>query len=278
VLAYFGIAPQEFDRLKELDKEICHYLNVQVTLKDVSELQTYVDAVHDAARKPDRERELDERFAKGKITQAQYKAGLKALERIKDRDEFDHEGRKLSIELVPNHYYLPVLLDEQERADYIKHVIRTPSEVRFVRDLEKYLADGGAGFGEYDWWMWCLAAPLRVSKLNESLDEVKIPYYDPQQNRIRDFKPDFVFWLQKDGQYHIAFVDPKGITIADYQRKLDGYRALFEKNGSPRPLSHEGMKVAVHALLYSREAGAVAEGYRRFWVGSIAELLKKVGA
>jgi hypothetical protein len=38
------------------------------------------------------------------------------------------------------------------------------------------------------------------------------------------------------------------------------------------------MKVAVHALLYSREAGSVAEGYRRFWVGSIPELLQKVGA
>jgi hypothetical protein len=46
VLAYFGIEPKAFDRLKELDKEICHYLNVQVTLKDVSELQNDVNAVH----------------------------------------------------------------------------------------------------------------------------------------------------------------------------------------------------------------------------------------
>jgi type III restriction enzyme len=128
---------------------------MRVTLKDVSELQGDVDAVHDAARKPDRERELDEKLDRGEITRAQYKAGLKALERMQERVEFDHEGRKLSIELVPNHYYLPVLLDEQERADYIKHVIRTPSEVRFVRDLEKYLREGGEGFGEYDWWMWC---------------------------------------------------------------------------------------------------------------------------
>ena len=213
---------------------------------------------------------MDEKLERGEITRAQYKAGVKALERMRENAEFVHDGRKLNIEYVPNHYYLPVLLDEQGRADYIKHVIRTESEVRFVRDLEKYLADGGTGFGEYDWWMF--------SKLDESLDEVRVPYYDPQQNRIRDFKPDFVFWLRKGGQYHVVFVDPKGITIADYQRKLDGYRVLFEKNGAPRPLSYEGMKVAVHALLYSHEAGAVAEGYRRFWVGGIAELLQKVGA
>jgi len=32
VLAYFGIVPREFDRLKELDQEICHYRSIQVTL------------------------------------------------------------------------------------------------------------------------------------------------------------------------------------------------------------------------------------------------------
>jgi len=32
VLAYFGIEPKAFDRLKELDQEICHYRNIQVTL------------------------------------------------------------------------------------------------------------------------------------------------------------------------------------------------------------------------------------------------------
>ncbi|HTW90272.1 MAG TPA: hypothetical protein VMH22_00995 [bacterium] len=270
VLAYFGIAPQEFDRLKELDKEICHYLNVQVTLKDVSELQGDVDAVHDAARKPDRERELDEKLDRGEITRAQYKAGLKALERMKERVEFDHEGRKLSIELVPNHYYLPVLLDEQERADYIKHVIRTPSEVRFVRELEKYLADGGTGFDEYDWWMF--------SKVDESLDEVRIPYYNPEENRVAWFLPDFVFWLIKGDDYRIVFVDPKGMAHTKTYWKLDGYRHIFEEKGKPRRIAHEGATASVQAFCYNSDAAKASELHRRFWVGSVAELLQKVGA
>jgi len=33
VLAYFGIEPKAFDRLKELDQEISHYRNIQVTLR-----------------------------------------------------------------------------------------------------------------------------------------------------------------------------------------------------------------------------------------------------
>ena len=270
VLSYFGIVPREFYRLKELDQEICHYRNIQVTLKDVSELQSEVDAVHDAARKPGRERELDEQFERGEITKAQYKAGLKALERVKESVEFDHEGRKLSIELVPNHYYLPVLLDEHERADYIKHVIRTPSEVKFVRDLEKYLGDGGKGFDEYDWWMF--------SKIDESLDEVRIPYYNPEENRIAWFLPDFVFWLAKGRQYHIVFVDPKGMAHTRTYQKLDGYRHIFETNGRPRTIRHDGITANVQTFCYNRDASQSDELHRRFWVGSIAELLQKIGA
>jgi hypothetical protein len=99
VLAYFGIEPKAFDRLKELDKEICHYLNVQTTLKDVSELQNDVNAVHDAARKPDRERELDEQFERGEMTKAQYRAGIKALERMSESKEFVSPA---VMHLVPN--------------------------------------------------------------------------------------------------------------------------------------------------------------------------------
>jgi hypothetical protein len=195
---------------------------------------------------------------------------MKALERMKESIEFDHEGRKLNIEYVPNHYYLPVLLDEQGRADYIKHVIRTESEVKFARDLEKYLADGGTGFGEYDWWMF--------SKLDESLDDVGIPYYNPEENRIAMFRPDFVFWLRKDKRCHIVFVDPKGMAHTKTYWKLDGYRHLFEQNGRPRRITNEGVAANVQAFCYNRDAAQSDEQHRRFWVGSIDELLQKVRA
>jgi len=251
-------------------------LNVQVTLKDVSELQTYLDAVHDASRKPGRERELDEKLDRGEITRAQYKAGVKALERMREKAEFVYDGRKLNIEYVPNHYYLPVLLDEQGRADYIKHVIRTESEVRFVRDLEKYLAVGGTGFDEYDWWMWCPGAPLRVSKLDESLDDVGIPYYNPEENRIAMFRPDFVFWLRKGRDYHIVFVDPKGTEHVGAYLKLDGYRRVFEEAGRARSIQHDGLNVRVSVVCYAAQQGRLPDDYRRHWAGSLDEMLQRV--
>jgi hypothetical protein len=38
-------------------------------------------------------------------------------------------------------------------------------------------------------------------KIDETLDEVYIPYYDYADNSLKKFKPDFIFWLKKDNNY-----------------------------------------------------------------------------
>ena len=73
--------------------------------------------------------------------------------------------------------------------------------------------------------------------MDESLDEVYIPYYNPKVNRITNFYPDFIFWLKKGKEYVIVFVIPKGIEhISGWTYKIDnGYKQLFEdrrKNSS----------------------------------------------
>jgi hypothetical protein len=60
--------------------------------------------------------------------------------------------------------------------------------------------------------------------------------------------------------------------------KLDGYRHLFEQNGRPRRIVHEGIAANVQTFCYNRDAAQSDELHRRFWVGSIDELLRKVGA
>lgn len=85
--------------------------------------------------------------------------------------------------------------------------------------MKKYLKEADNGFKEYDWWLF--------SRTDETLGRVILPYYDPTQNRIRDFHPDFVFWLVKGKAYTILFVDPKGMKIGDYQYKIDGYAEHF---------------------------------------------------
>ena len=76
------------------------------------------------------------------------------------------------------------------------------------------------------------------SKIDESLDDVFIPYNDPNKGN-RKFLPDFVFWLKKKNKYAIVFVDPKGTKHAEYQLKVDGYNKLFEKSKGKQSVKKE---------------------------------------
>jgi hypothetical protein len=112
------------------------------------------------------------------------------------------------------------------------------------------------------------------SKLDEGLDDVYIPYYDPTQNRAdARFKPDFIFWLQKGNSYHIVFVDPKGTEHTAGLRKLDGYRGVFEAAGKARPIPHGRDEVRVYASLFTARIAQVPADYRRHWYDNIENLL-----
>ena len=256
VLDYLGIVPEEVERLKELEDEIRHFRHIAVTLTDITELQSKMEAVKSY---PDKVREV--RALYGKVSPEEYEAKSRELDLAR---EFSHDGQKILIKHIAQHYYLPVVLSESERVDYIRHIIKTPSEVKFVKDLENYLAQSDNKFNEFDWWFF--------SKLDESLDEVYLPYYDPKANRIAKFKPDFIFWLKKGNRFLIVFVDPKGTEHVDWQRKVDGYRVVFEENGTPRVFRHDGSEVTVHLFLRTNDVSKVPNGYREFWFDKIASL------
>jgi len=65
------------------------------------------------------------------------------------------------------------------------------------------------------------------SKIDETLDEVYIPYYDYADNSLKKFKLDFTFWLKKDNNYFIVFIDPKSTEFTKYQNKIHWYEKLF---------------------------------------------------
>ncbi len=191
---------------------------------------------------------------------------------LSDRDEFDYDGKKIAIRHIAQHYYLPVILSEDERVDYIRHIIKTGSEAQFLQALEGYLSQPHNGFQAFDWWMF--------SKLDESLDEVYIPYYDPKANRIARFKPDFIFWLQKGSNYLIVFVDPKGTEYRDADRKLEGYRMVFEDgNGHPIVLDYndKGSHVTVRVLcfLWTTDSARIPGNFRQYWTDNVSELVSR---
>lgn len=260
IFDYFSVVPKEFERLKELEEEIRHFKSIKVSLKDISDLQSRVEKVK---QYPTLLKELRAQY--GVLPPEEYMQKARSLS---DVEQFDEDGKRIRIKYVANHYYIPVILSEREKVDYIKHIIKTPSEVKFVNDLERYL-ESDSKFKEFDWWLF--------SKLDESLDEVYIPYYNPKRNSISHFNPDFIFWLQKGDRYSIVFIDPKGISHTDYMHKVDGYRMIFEQDGNGRRvLDHEGLKVRVFTFLYTDDVNMLAQGYRKYWFDNIGKTIAKV--
>lgn len=266
VLGYFSIIPEDFENLKELEDEIRHFKRITVFLKDFSELCQKVDLFKNYQDQDLGEKQLREKFKRGEITLEEYTEEIKRLARTQAEYSLTLEGKGLKIKAIANHYYIPVILsDERERIEYIRHIIQTPSEIAFLSKLENYILESNNKFKELDWWLF--------SKLDESLDQVYIPYYNPKANRVSPFYPDFIFWLKKGLNYYIVFVDPKGIQQTDYQYKVDGYRSIFEEGERAKEFLYQEMKVHILLRLYTEDANRAPQGYRRFWFDNFPEML-----
>jgi hypothetical protein len=263
IFNYFSIKPQELENLKELDEEIKHYKNIKVYLEDINEIQNKIEKVKSF---PDRVNDLREQY--GKIPQEEYTEKVK---NIKSEEDYEKDRRKIKIKYVAHHYYIPLIWSEtnstEEKISYISHIIKTPSEVRFIEDLENYLATEDNKFKKFDWWMF--------SKLDESLDEVYIPYYNPNENKISNFNPDFIFWLQKGNKYFIVFVDPKGIEHSGWADKLNGYKNIFEEKF--KEINYNGFKVGVKLFFISRDASTARQRFPEhsaYWFNNIGKMLE----
>jgi hypothetical protein len=113
------------------------------------------------------------------------------------------------------------------------------------------------------------------SKLDESLDEVYIPYYNPTENKISNFNPDFIFWLQKGSKYFIVFVDPKGIEHSGWADKLNGYKNIFEEKF--KEINYNGFKVGVKLFFISRDASTAHQRFpehAQYWFSNIGKMLE----
>jgi len=267
IFNYFSIKPKELKGLKELEEEIKHYKNIKVYLEDIDKIKSKIEKVKEC---PDKNKKLEDELSK--LSDEVRKDIEKLL--IKEATEiykFDHQS--IRIKYVTHHYYIPLILSEtnsiEEKMSHIRHIIKTPSEVRFVEDLEDYLAKDDNKFKEFDWWMF--------SKLDESLDEVFIPYYNPKENKISSFNPDFIFWLQKGNKYFIVFVDPKGIEHSGWADKLNGYKNIFEEKF--KEINYNGFKVGVKLFFISRDASIVRQRFpehAQYWFSNIGKMLETI--
>lgn len=262
---FLSLYAQQFDKFKLLEDEINHYDHVRVFLPEVKfeEFQKHLAAFYSH---PNQIAELRAQYQAEQITLDEM---LEKVTNLKPSEGFSYQGKAVQFKRIQKHYYLPLLVSEDARLDYLRSVIQVPSEVRFLAKLEALLAKEEHPFKQFDWWLF--------SRIDENYDHINLPYYYPVENRMANFRPDFIFWLQKGQDYQIVFVDPKGTSRTEYQYKVDGFRELFEQDENPITFDYGGMKVTVRLFLFTDDRAWTGDYYRRYWLDNVEDIARITG-
>ena len=261
ILNYFSVRDKEFDKFKKLENEIVHFKRIKFS--DGEKFDQIIKKIREVKELPEKEQKLRKAFDSKQLS---FDDMFKQAQSLKDNQNFEYKGEKLKIKYIKNHYYIPLIVSENEKVDYLNHIIDVPSEVKFIEQLEDYLQNVNNVFKQFDWWMF--------SKLDQTLDEVHIPYYNPKENNMAKFKPDFIFWMQKGNEYIILFVDPKGTENTDGLRKIDGYSRIFENKKYP----FNGFNISTKVLLKPAHGGVagVPDNYKKYWFDNFGDFAKKI--
>ncbi len=255
--SHLSLTAETTDGVRELDdkNDIVHFRQISVSPEHMEGLKNKIKQVK------------QEKMSDEDIVKWGNKLGVKEI----TRPEYDEAvmgkneaiyNNELKIKKLAQHYYFPVVMGS-EKTNYIKHIIKIDSEVKFLNTLVEWLDGNSVG---WDAWMF--------SKIDESLDDIRIPYYDKSKNEYRNFKPDFIFWMRKGNEYRIVFVDPKSTQLADAYRKIDGYENLFEENEMPHTFkNYENIKVQVKLLMFNNPSASL-EKYRRHWTDTPKDIFQ----
>jgi type III restriction enzyme len=271
VVDYFGLRQRELDKLRGLnDDDIVHFKQIAVDKVHAEEIQRRVDKVI-YAKSDDGKKAAAAIWKQVEQLEMDFSGKAQELNRMIEEQGLSERqtyNEDIGIEYLANHYYLPVIYSLGKRLDYIRHIIDAESEVRFLRLLRDYTQKGDCALRQLDWW--------NFSKLDQYLDTPCIPYYDPKQNRMARFIPDFIFWGQKGTRYTLLFVDPKGLQNIDWERKVDGFQRMFEEDGKPKVFAHGDIEVTVRLVLFTNNRGLVPEGsYKRYWQDDVKQMCRE---
>ncbi|MCX7883411.1 MAG: hypothetical protein N2314_09350, partial [Brevinematales bacterium] len=259
IINHFSLRSKEFKEFKNLENEIIHFKQIKISKDKVNNIKETIEKIKIYPQKESKEKELKEKFNNNQISIDDYTKEIRNLD-----EEYKKEiiSNSIKIKYIKNHYYIPIALSENEKETYLQHIIKTKSEVGFINELENYIQQENNFFEQFDWWFF--------SKIDETIDEVYIPYYQPKNNKIEKFKPDFIFWLKKNNQYIILLIDPKGSEHSDAYRKIDGFKRIFEKGNDLRPFDYDGYIVKVVLKYFNPKPLELVE-YKSFWIASVKE-------
>jgi len=254
--SFFNEKTKKIDKIKILDGEISHHKEVKTNLPK-EEVKKLVVEIANILKPRETEEEIDKLFDEGKIDKKRYK------ELIKDSNKqglgFEVIGNKVDFSLLKEHYYAPIL--HRKDTKYFQHIIKIESEIDFLKDLIEYLEKNDNKLGKCDWWYF--------SKLDESVDAISIPYFCEDAGGYREFNPDFIFWLKKNGKYYIKFIDPKGVE----HTKNSGEKIMgFEDFVSDYAEIKEKKVTSFELFYYHDEEPDTEEKNKKYWTNDFDKM------
>jgi superfamily II DNA or RNA helicase len=246
---HFHQKPKRLKTFQPVLTEINHFEKIEVANLPDDELESLERAILESLKGSksvyNSEEEIENAYKQGDITFAQVKEQLELFSSKGNPSTYSYNGLKLEVntDFLAEHYYNPILLTSETNRQLFKHIIWVDSEVEFLRKLN----ENRDKLEKYDWWYF--------SKLDETTDDVSIPYYDSGLQKYRKFFPDFIFWLKEKGsdKLIIKFIDPKGnrIGTGNAEDKAKGYEHIF--NG--HTVKYEDKDVKIDLFFYNEPTG-----------------------
>ncbi len=156
------------------DKDIIHFKKIKISKDKYEKIVKEIEKVKRAKESKTNRDEILDKLLEGVISKEEATKYLDETSKISDKIEV--EG--VQIKYIPEHYYLPIITTENDKIDFITHIIKEQSEHCFIIDLENYIEDNKDNIdNKYEWWMF--------SKIDETIDKIYIPYYDEKKNKYR---------------------------------------------------------------------------------------------
>ncbi len=227
------------DEFNALDNEkIVHFKRIKVKADKQEELIKTIQEVKEHAP-------LDKETLRIKIAQGE----IDPYDAEKHKQDKTFKVGDAELLKLKEHYYTPLI--KAKDCDWLKHVVKVKSEIDFLQELQDQ--ETTKTLENYDFWAF--------SKIDEHLDNLFIPYINNVAERR--FFPDFIFWLQKGNTQIICFIDPKGITYADYEHKADAYKLFKDKIFNSK--NDPNFKIKVVLKFYG-DKDRVGDNYRDYWI------------
>lgn len=255
---HFNQKPKRLKSFEPVLTEINHFDKIEVAnLPDIElELleQAIIDSIKGSKSEYNSVSDIVAAYTAKKLNDQQLQEQLDLFNSKDKPNNYSYNGLKLELntDFLVEHYYNPIILTSEAHKQLFKHIVWVPSEVEFLKKLQ----ENRDKLEKYDWWYF--------SKIDQTTDDVSIPYYDTREQEYRNFFPDFVFWLKpKDSdKLIIKFIDPKGNVVGtgNAEDKAKGYENIF--NG--HTIKYQNKEVQIDLFFYNEPTG-VNESVRDYF-------------